>query len=442
MKQVKSRNKKVQIIQIGEVEFKVLFPKLLPRVKADEYQRLKDSVKEVGVLVPALTDEDRGIIDGKHRLQAAAELKLKTVPVTVLHGLDKHEKKHLAIRLNAQRRHMTQDQRLALATDLRKDGLSLRQIGDLINVSHVTVSRLLATVPDGTVEFPNKVTGKDGKQRSAKVNRKPKTRTTIKNVGEAKRVFDVCENIAPDDLPKGTIDVKRIEKIGRQVEKDRKRGQDYEDLKVGRAKLFVGDFRERCSEIKNSSVDVVFTDPLYEKDALPVWGDLGELCSRKLKPGGILMAYSGVLYLPQVHQMLGEHLTYLWTAAIRHSGRSKLVRAVNIHQAWKPVLVYYKPPLRKYWRPFYDMVTGGQEKEHHHYEQSVSEAIHYIKAVCPAKGVLLDPMMGSATSIVAGLHADLGLTCIGCEVDKAAFATAEKRVKETVDQLKSKKESA
>jgi hypothetical protein len=181
---------------------------------------------------------------------------------------------------------------------------------------------------------------------------------------------------------------------------------------------------------------------VYEKDALPVWGDLAEMCAKKLKPGGILMAYSGVLYLPQIHQMLGEHLTYLWTAAIYHSGRSKLVRAVQIHQAWKPVLVYYKPPLRKYWHPFYDMVSGGQEKDHHHYEQSVAEAVHYIKAVCPANGVLLDPMMGSATTIVAGLHADLGLTCIGCEVDKAAYATAEERVNNTIEQLQSKKESA
>jgi DNA modification methylase len=88
------------------------------------------------------------------------------------------------------------------------------------------------------------------------------------------------------------------------------------------------------------------------------------------------------------------------------------------------------------------MVSGGQEKDHHHYEQSVGEAVHYIKAVCPVNGVLLDLMMGSATTIVAGLHADLGLTCIGCEVGKAAYSTAEERVNNTIEQLQSKKESA
>jgi Trp operon repressor len=434
--------KKNSVIKIGGVEFKVLFPNLLPRLKSDEYERLKYSINESGVLVPVLTDEKRGIIDGGERLKASAELKLKTVPINILHGLDDKAKKLLAIMLNAQRRQMTQDQRLALATELRKDGLSLRQIADILNVGHATVSRILATVPPGTVEFPDKITGKDGKQRSAKIIRKPKTRTTINNVGEAKRVFDVCDTIDPDDLPKSTIDVKRIEKIGRQIEINKKRSQDYEDLEVGQTRLMVGDFRKRCSEIEDSSVDLCFTDPLYEKDALPVWGDLAQMCAQKLKPGGILMAYSGVLYLPQVHQMLGQDLTYLWTAAIYHSGRSKLVRAVQIHQAWKPVLVYYKPPLRKYWHPFYDMVSGGQEKEHHMYEQSVAEAVHYIKAVCPAKGVLLDPMMGSATTIIAGLHADLGLTCIGCEIDKAAYADAGTRVQEAIEHIQVRKDSA
>ncbi len=434
--------KKQEGIRIGEVEFKVLYGDLLPPKKDDEYERLKASIKEVGVLVPVLLDEYGGIIDGRYRLQATSELKYKTVPFRILHGLDDREKKHLAIKLNAQRRQMTQEERLALATDLRKDGLSFRQISEILNVHHETVRRQLGGVANATGELTDKVVGKDGKKYAAKVMRKPKTCTVIKSIGEAKRVFDVCDRIEPADLPKSTIDVRRVEKIGRQVEINKKRSQEYEDLEVGKAKLMVGDFRKRCSEIPDSSVDLCFTDPLYEKDALPIWGDLAEMCNNKLKPGGILMAYSGVLYLPQIHQMLGEHLTYLWTAAIYHSGRTKLVRAVQIHQAWKPVLVYYKPPLRKYWRPFYDMVSGGQEKDHHHYEQSVAEAIHYIKAVCPKNGVLLDPMMGSASTIVAGLHADLGLACIGCEIDPAAYATAENRVRGTLERLQARRDSA
>lgn len=437
------KSKKNETIKIGDVEFKVLFPDLLPKAKTDEHQRLCNSIKEVGVLVPVLTDEGRGVIDGADRLKAVAELKLKSIPFRILPGLDENQKKHLAIRLNAQRRQMNQEERLALATELRRDGLSYRQIADILNVHHETIRRTLGAVASATGEFPDKVVGKDGKEYSAKATTKPKKCITAKTVNEAKRAYDVCDEIKTDDLPNSTVDLRRVEKIGRQVKNDKKRMLEYEDVKVGQAKLLLGDFRVKGQqEIPDSSVDVVFTDPLYSKDALPIWGDLGEMCSKKLKPGGILLAYSGVLYLPDIHQMLGEHLTYLWTAAIHHSGRTKLVRAVQMHQVWKPILIYYKPPLRKYWRPFIDMVTGGQEKEHHLYEQAVGEALHYIHALCPKNGVLWDPMMGSATTIVAGLKANLGLTCIGCESDKAAYADAEKRVKETIDILQTRKESA
>ena len=205
--------KEKEIIKVGEVEFKVLYGNLLPTIKTDEYERLKASIKEIGVLVPVLTDENRGIIDGKYRLRAAAELKFKTVPIRILPGLAENEKKHLAIKLNAQRRQMTQDERLALATDLRKDGLSYRQIAEILNVHHETVRRQLGTVANATVEFPVNITGSDGKQRPAKVVRKPKACIAMKNISEAKRVFDVCDRIASTKLPNSTIDVKRVEKL-------------------------------------------------------------------------------------------------------------------------------------------------------------------------------------------------------------------------------------
>ena len=88
------------------------------------------------------------------------------------------------------------------------------------------------------------------------------------------------------------------------------------------------------------------------------------------------------------------------------------------------------------------MVSGGESKANHIYEQAVGEALHFIKGFCPVNGVLWDPMMGSGTSIVAGLEADLNLTCIGYDIDKAAYSTAQNRVKETIKLLQARKESA
>ena len=147
-----------------------------------------------------------------------------------------------------------------------------------------------------------------------------------------------------------------------------------------------------------------------------------------LKPSGLLVSYSGCLYLPQIHQMLGNHLTYLWVAAIYHSGAKKKIYPVGMNQAWKPILIYYKEPKNIYWPTITDMVTGGESKEHHDWEQSVAEAAHYIQAFCPRNGTLLDPMMGSGTSLIAGLQSGLGLKCIGIELDKATYTKTEERI--------------
>ena len=162
-------NEKLEVITIGDMRFTVLFPDLFPATPEDEYQRLSSSVASIGIQVPVVADENRGIIDGDDRLRAAQEHGQKNIPVDIRPGLTLTEKKHLRIKLNTQRRHMTKDQRLALAVELRKDGLSLRQIADTINVSHATVSRILGTVSDDTVDFPDKVSGKDGKATSCQV---------------------------------------------------------------------------------------------------------------------------------------------------------------------------------------------------------------------------------------------------------------------------------
>jgi DNA modification methylase len=198
--------------------------------------------------------------------------------------------------------------------------------------------------------------------------------------------------------------------------------------------LLLGDFRERGKEIKSGTVHMIFTDPPYAEKYLPLWNDLGEFAARVLKPGGLLLSYSGIMYLPQVYELLNKHLKYLWTFAIKHSGCNAFVPKVNIHQAWKPIVGYYKPPFNKYWRPFLDLISGGKSKQHHEWEQSTVEAAHFIKAVCPRNGILVDPMMGSGTTLIAALSLNMSINSTGIEIDKATFLTAQERMKKFLNQ--------
>jgi len=428
-------NKSKKQIVVGGVEFTPLFENLVPKITDEEYQRLKEDIESNGVLVPIALDESSGVIDGLNRLRAVSELEHKSVPFHIHANLGKKEKRELAIKLNSLRRNWSKEERLDLAVALRKDKYSFRRIGDILNLSHETVRRHLSELGD-TEDFPDTIIGKDGKKRAAQGRRKPCV--VLKNTKEAKDAYRNFEGAKGIQLPDSIIDVKRLGRLVRDHKIKNHNTDGLGDITVGQTKLLLGDFMEKGKEIAPDSVDMIFTDPPYGKDDLRLWEDLGPFAKRVLKPGGLLLSYTGSLYLPRIFDLLGKHLEYFWTFAVRHTGGRKTVYPVNVHQAWKPVLGYCKPPFKKYWHTFPDMVSGGQSKDFHEWEQPIEEAHHFIKNLCPKNGVLVDPMAGSGSSILAGMA--LGMDCTGIEIDTTAFATAKQRIEHVQNKLSKKAE--
>jgi len=295
-----------------------------------------------------------------------------------------------------------------------------------LGVSHQQAKRLIqqeATVKGVTAELPTQIIGKDGKKHPAK-----KPFIQVNTTKELHRAIDACQIAGADNLPGKSLELKRVERIARESERNQLRQQEMHDFREGTIELLLGDFTVRGQELADNSIHMIMTDLPYEQKALPLWEDLGKLAKRVLQPGGILITYSGCLYLPQVMASLGRHLTYLWTGAVFHSGAKKKIYPVGLTQGWKPLLIYCKPPLTIYWPTILDIFSGWEEKSDHEWQQSVSEALHFVKAFCPKNGTLLDPCLGSGTSIIAGLQSGLGLKCIGIENDKAAYSKAKQRI--------------
>jgi hypothetical protein len=445
-------DQKYEVIEIGGIKFTLKYCTAVPGASEAEDEELLQDISLRGFLTPVFIDDNFNVIDGRRKLKIAQKLGRKDFTTKILPGLSEAEKWQLAQDLNFHRRQLTKmeiDQIIQrnrekipeLALSLRADGKSYRMIGDKLGVSPETARKAVnqaATVQGWTVDLPETICGKDGKKRSAK-----RRMTTIyaATPKEVERAIDACQTIG-NQFPNGNISVKRAERIARETERERLREQDIGDFKDGQNDLLQGDFITKGQDIPDSTVDLIFSDPPYDRESLPLWDQLGALAARVLKPSGVLISYSGCMYLNQIYPMLDHHLHYLWTAAIYHTGGKKKIYPVGLNQAWKPILIYYKPPLHVYWPTITDMVSGGESKEHHDWEQSIGEALHYIKAFCPRNGVLLDPMMGSGTSIIAGLQSGLGCRCIGIEIDKAAFTTAQQRIQRTIDEIKSRKESA
>ncbi len=178
--------------------------------------------------------------------------------------------------------------------------------------------------------------------------------------------------------------------------------------------------------IEDNAVDMIFTDPPYSPDEKDVYADLSVLACRVLRPGGICVAYSGQLALAENLMALEEHLEPMWIAAIRHTGGELRFRKFSIRNGWKPLLIFYKPPLEVWWDWFSDVASGGKEKSDHEWQQAESEAEHFISALSPAGGSVLDPMCGSGTTLVAAKK--LGRSYLGIDTDMRALQAAGRRL--------------
>jgi len=179
-----------------------------------------------------------------------------------------------------------------------------------------------------------------------------------------------------------------------------------------------------CSElqVEPGTADLIFTDPPYHIASLANWADLGHFASQALKPGALLLSYTGQLKLPVVLETLGEYLEYWWTGAVIHNGAFFQMHDRRLNVGWKPVVMFRKegdsrPPWAK------DIVLDGKsEKSGHAWQQAEAEAAYWIDKLTRPGDLVIDPFLGSGTT--ARVCNRLDRRFIGCDIDLSAYETA------------------
>jgi ParB-like chromosome segregation protein Spo0J len=190
-----------------------------------------------------------------------------------------------------------------------------------------------------------------------------------------------------------------------------------------------GDFREVLADVRD--VDLVFTDPPYLKEHLPLWSDLGAWAAQALRPGALLIAYSGQYHLLDVATRLGEHLDYLWIGALGQPDKPTLVYQRQIRALWKPYLIFSKgpyEPTRGIW--IQDAVSAGPRAAKsdllHKWQQDGEAARYYIRLLTAPGDLVADPFLGSGTFAQAAY--ELGRSVVGAELDPVSYATSVARI--------------
>ena len=154
------------------------YASLVPQLSAEEYESLKQSIKENGLYVPIIVNQDGIVLDGHHRYKVCQELGIKEPKTLVKEFKDKLDEQLFVIDCNLKRRQLNNFQRTELALKSKsilteiaekeyvtggkgsKDLETLdekgvaEEIGKIAGVSHETVrkARLLDSAPEDVIE--------------------------------------------------------------------------------------------------------------------------------------------------------------------------------------------------------------------------------------------------------------------------------------------------
>jgi site-specific DNA-methyltransferase (adenine-specific) len=195
----------------------------------------------------------------------------------------------------------------------------------------------------------------------------------------------------------------KIDKAHRQIKNLQKRQGLLSNLCLNtiqfpdNIRIIEGNFIEKCMDIPDNSIDLIFTDPPYNRGWLPFYEPLGKIAFRVLKEGGSLVMYAGHYALPQIFDyMRNSGLHYRWEIMVKHPGSSARMFDKNVIVTYKPLLWFVNGNKPKILEFIKDSIESKRpDKTLSLWTQSTDEAVHVISKLTVPNDVVLDPLMGT-----------------------------------------------
>jgi ParB-like chromosome segregation protein Spo0J len=384
-----------------------------------EFASMKKSIRKDGQLVRAVVNEDGVLLDGHHRYRACKEVG-KPFRYEVKHFDDKLDEIWHIYYLNNERRHYNTFQKALQALRMEpylveraRRNMSLAGKGDKI------LSRL---------ERVNKELGKQAGMSHEQI-RKVKHIINSEHFKENEEFRQACITAK-----------KTITEAFNLIEKDEKRTKVKAEVEAAAKGLSLPEkvmFLNRDSrkpeeiiEIKDNSVDLIFTDPPYSDESLDRYEGLAKFASQKLVDGGSVVFFFGRQLLPDIMKIFEKYtnLKYWWVCAVKHEGDGKKIFPESVIVDWKPLLWFVKGDKRLTRSLMHDFIQSKKpDKIQHEWAQSPVEAEYIIKYLTISEdSLVVDPFLGSGAFAIPAIK--LGRYFIGIDVDKEAYENAKNYV--------------
>jgi hypothetical protein len=198
-----------------------------------------------------------------------------------------------------------------------------------------------------------------------------------------------------------------------------------------RNQIVTGDARLLASRIPDESVDLVFTDPVYDRLEDYCW--LAQVAARVLRPGGTLLAYYWGADLPSVASVMRHpRLVFRWNVFDLKIGTASLDGGKGARCMTRPALVFGKDFIdRSFWLS--DVVYSRPQGQaaNHVWSKNPSATRAWLAMLPP--GLLWDPCAGGGT--IPAVCRETGREFVAFEQDPDTAEKARQRVHLTTPPL-------
>ena len=196
-----------------------------------------------------------------------------------------------------------------------------------------------------------------------------------------------------------------------------------------RNQIVTGDARKLAECIPDESVDLIFTDPVYNRIEDYEW--LAETAARVLRPDSACLAFFGIGYLDDTLQALKHGLTYRWQGLWYQSNR--IGSHADMGFCLYSPFFWMEKGRSKRIKQTQDVAnvpfTSGTNGKFHNWNKQPAVIMKYLDAFLIDGGIVLDPFTGGG--VVPAVCKILNRNYIAFEIDPATAEMARERVLNT-----------
>jgi len=198
--------------------------------------------------------------------------------------------------------------------------------------------------------------------------------------------------------------------------------------------VYTGDAREFAQAIPNESIDLIFTDPVYQQIDDYRW--LAETAARVLKPDSSCLAFCGIGYIPEVHDaMRSNGLAYRWRLVVRPLFGKGSGQWHGRLQAGTKEIVWYEKGRARLYNSIFDLLNvshneyGKCKVNGATWGKALSVVWWYVNAFSQPGSIVADFFAGEGSIIAASKL--LGRRWLAFEIKPDTAEAARQRIRQT-----------